>query len=1133
MEPRFLITLRLACAALLASIPLLSPTTARAQSATTGAIAGRVTDLVSHKPVADVNVWVTSPALLEPQSAVTDEDGKFKITELLPGVYDVSFFLGKTHVERKNITVNSNSVASVYQRLAIDPKAVGTTIVIEDEPPAEIDVTTTDHGQRIDRRQLEKLPLPGRTIEAAAGSQAGAHNDGVGIAFSGSTALENRFLVDGIDITGLTFGDVGTPILNDFVQEIQVLTGGYSAEWGRSTGGIVNVVSRSGSNRFSGSVFGTLSPGFLTAGRERTPVNASSIDVVANRAYAADFGVTLGGPIIKDRLWFFAGLSPQLTRTDFTRSVKRQVDCHKLMPDGRLSGCDARNPQDGGFADGAPDIDPSTGFFITEEIERSVRNGTAQSLSAIGKINLAITPRHQAAVSLITVPSQSRTPGLFGLPTSGAVGAGTTIDGAAHWTSKLGDGKTELTGVVAWHHASAQSGSIDPSLDAMPRQVLTGGNLGTWAGLGGESAAVAAKCADGGPGDPFINITNCPMTTLPYATGGPGNVRRDSEDRWNAKFAVLRRGRLAGTHEIKAGLDLEDNHKVASRLFSGGAFLENRAGIVTVTRWVSLAGPGEKDARYDQMCTTPDLDGGGPASGGKRSFACDYLADGSPGTSVEGRTLNWAAFLRDSWQILPNLTINAGLRYEEQKLYYASNLRQTIDPLTGNSIGKIAMNLKGNIAPRLGVIWDPTRVGQSKLFVSFGRFHEAIPMDINDRSFGGEVRYQQIYNAMKPGSPCGPSDPRIGAPDGMGCLTSTEKADSTQLIGSSGVLVAPGIKAQYMDEVMGGGEFQLMKNLKLGAVFQKRMLGRVIEDVSTDGASTYIIANPGDWSDADEAAFRARIDGITDPKLKARLESQLEMFRGIRNFDRPTRDYTALELSLARRFAGGLFVRASYTFSNTRGNFPGSVSYDNGQIDPNISSQYDLVELLANRQGPLPQDRPHSMKLDGYYTRELGKVSALTVGSRIRGVSGIPINALGAHYLYGPDESFLLPRGSLGRTQFEHAVDVHVAYARKLGKTTAAEVFLDVFNVYNRQAQFNVDATYAPALRRTSSIASSGRPNNVNPISGGTYEDLIFAKSIDQDGVETAIPTAVNPNFRRTAARYAPASTQVGFRLTF
>jgi hypothetical protein len=151
----------------------------------------------------------------------------------------------------------------------------------------------------------------------------------------------------------------------------------------------------------------------------------------------------------------------------------------------------------------------------------------------------------------------------------------------------------------------------------------------------------------------------------------------------------------------------------------------------------------------------------------------------------------------------------------------------------------------------------------------------------------------------------------------------------------------------------------------------------------------------------------------------------------------------------------------------------------------------------------------------------------------MRALSGVPMNALGAHYLYGPNESFLLPRGTLGRTDFEHGIDLHVAYARKLPHDMTAEVFADVFNAYNRQGTFYVDETYAPAVRQSAPGGSSGTINNVNPISGGKYQDLIWAKAIDNNGHETATPTARNPNFLRTSTRYAPASAQVGFRLTF
>jgi outer membrane receptor protein involved in Fe transport len=1110
-----------------AAIALAAPH-AVAQSLTTGAIQGRVIDAATREPLPGVTVWVTSPSLIEPQTAITDDDGQYKITELLPGTYTITFFGDAATVKRTNIRVGANDVVPVFQELRDG------AIVIEGKAP-QLKLSKTDLSLKLDKEFLLKMPLPGRTIESAAGTKAGVHNDGFGLAFAGSTALENRFLVDGIDITGLTFGDVGTPILNEFVEEIEVLSGGYSAEWGRAIGGIVNVVTKTGSNQLRGSVFGTISPGFLTASRKTTPVNASSIDIVGDRAYQADFGVELGGPIVRDRLWFYAGLAPQLARTDFTRITKRQTDCRTLLPSGELSHCDPRLTSRGGFADGSADVDPATGFFITDEIDREVRAATSRGFSAIGKLNLAVTPDHQAQVSALAVPTRSRRPGLLGLPTTGGHASGLTFDTAARWTSKLDGGKTELEATVAWHHATVRTGALDPALDGEPRQILLAGNLGVWSAMGGESPATARACADGNVGsdDPYPAIVNCPMETLPYAIGGPGAIADDREDRRSLRLGVTRRGRLAGTHEIKAGLDVDDNAKTTARLFSGGAFLRNFVGpgVVEVTRWVELAPAGTTDPRFDQVCGTPDTGG---TTGGVRAFSCDYLAGtpGAPGTEIAGQTIDWALYLRDSWQPRSNLTLNAGVRYEEQQLRYAEALRGRTDPLTGNQLGTTAMDLSGNWAPRLGAIWDPTEIGASKLWASYGRFFEAIPMDINDRSFGGEVNYQQIFRTSGMARPCGPVDPLLGGANGMGCLAADAPPDSERLIGSSGVLVAPGIRAQYLDEIVVGAEYQLGPDTKVGAVYQNRWLGRVIEDVSTDGAQTYIIANPGEWSSDEERRLEERIDGAEDPAVRARLARELELFRGIRRFDRPSRNYAAIELNLARRMSRGLFVAASYTFSRTEGNFPGSVSYDNGQTDPNISSQYDLIELLANRRGRLPQDRPHSLKIDTFYTATVGD-QALTVGARIRAVSGIPKNALGAHYLYGPDESFLLPRGQLGRTELEHSLDLKLSYARRLSRGTTAELFVDVFNVFNQQGTFDIDRTYAPAVRLAGPGLAGGTQNNVNPISGGTYDDLIFAKAIDGNGTETSIPTARNPNFLRTATRYAPAAARLGFRVTF
>jgi outer membrane receptor protein involved in Fe transport len=1095
---------------LLVLLLALSSGRAAAQSLTTGAIQGVVKDEETGQPLPGVEVWVGS------QFAVTDTDGAYKLTEILPGTYDVVFKFEDASATKTGVMIGANDLRNINQRMKI-----GESIHVEgsaEDIPIRTDSTAKE--KRIKRDQIEKLPNPGQTAEDAIGGVPGTQNDGAGVAISGSSGLENRWVVDGVDMTGLTYGNVGTSVLNAFVHEIIAVAGGYNAEYGRATGGIINIITRRGTDEIRGSVFGVVKPGIFTARTQAAPSNSSSIDVTGDNVYDGHVGFEVGGPLIKKHAWFYVGAAPQLARTNYTRTIKRQTDCRVTEANGKLSNCVPS------LADGDPDLDPETGFYVTDKVDEEVRAATSRSTQMIGKINLAATPDQQGQISLIAQPSSSRSPALYGHPSTATKSWGLTTDTAARWSSKLNDSADEVEATIAWHRSTFNSGSLDPTLDSVPLQILQGGSLAGISGFGGESAATSAGCTDVGPDDPYTFITNCPMNTT-YAIGGPGALARDIEQRRSARLGWIHRLKFFGQHEIKAGIDAENNSKVSTRLYSGGALIQNAGSSIVLNRYAEIAPPGSTDPRYDHMCSTPD-----PSGNATLRFMCRFLGGlDDPSVYIGGQTINWGAYLQDSWRIKQSLTFNAGIRYEEQRLRYAERLRNQPDPLTGNPVGNDAMVLKGNWSPRMGLIWDPTEEGRSKLYVNWGRYYEGIPMDINDRSFGGEVSVQQTYNAAA----CGPIDPNTGFADGAKCLTTMNSPANEQLIGTGGTLVAPGIKAQYMDEGMIGGEIALPDSIVFGAILQGRRLGRVIEDVSTDGANTYIIANPGEFSAAEERKLQQRIDRTDDKALRERLERQLELYKGIRQFDKPVRDYAALELNLSRRFSTGYYLAASYTYSRTEGNYPGLVSYDNGQIDPNISSQYDLIELLGNRRGRLPQDRPHYVKVDAYRDFDLGKggsAGQLTLGTRIRALSGIPRTTLASHYLYGPDESHVLPRGTLGRTDFEHGIDVHVGFKRKLTDKTSAELYIDVFNLYNRQGTFRVDDTYAPQYSLTGG-GVGGLEQNVTPISGGNYEDLIWAKTISSTGAETAIPVGRNPNFGNTTARYAPASAQVGFRVTF
>ncbi|MBA3463395.1 MAG: TonB-dependent receptor [Deltaproteobacteria bacterium] len=1120
---------------------------AYSQSNTTGAVQGAVVDSKTGEKLPGVTVIATSPSLAQAQTAITDENGGYKITDLPPGDYLITFYYADITLERGGVNVGVNKVTPVFQKLN-QAQAGGEVVKITDTAPT-IDPTSTTQGITIDKNYIKNIPVPGRTFESALGAAAGSQGDQLGVSFSGSSSLENQYYVDGVNTTGLTFGTVGSPVINDFIEEIEVITGGYNAEYGRATGGVVNVVTKSGSNEFKGSVFAYFQPGALTAAAERTPNNASSIDATGDLAYYADFGFELGGPIIKDKLWFFVGVAPQVSKVDITRTTKRQTDCRKLEASGNLSTCDARLQAMGGNADSVPDVDPKTGFYITDTLDEEVRSRSARALSFLGKINYAATPENQGQLAIQAQPGQSESPGIYGPATSGSKLSGLTTDISTKWTSKFNDNKTEIEAVIGWHREKISDDPYDPSQADKPLQVLYDGSLGVWGpGFGAESNATNEGCRDLPPGmsDPYpLLANNCPMDTAPYVIGGPGSISNDLQQRRAAKLSVTQRMKAGGSHEIKAGIDVEDNTSNTARLYSGGAFIQNYVGsdLIRVNRWVQLLGKmgspqvmGNTDPRYDNRCSTPDTSG---QTMGNIQYVCDYITGdlGAPGTEVSGNTLNWSVYLRDSWQIQPNLTLNAGVRYEEQRLRYAEFLRGQVDPLTNETLGKNAMTMTGMLAPRVGILYDWTKEGRSKIYAHWGRFYESIPMRINDRSFGGEVNFQQDFAP----SQCGAPDPRIGGPignarNGEGCLTDPNAVGAQErLIGASGVLIAPGIKPQYMDEIIGGFEYEILDDLKIGVSFQNRRMGRVIEDVSTDNADTYIIANPGEWSSDEEEKLMDRIDRVDPANLdeKARLTRQLNLFKGIRIFDKPRRDYNALQFTMTRRFSKKLYVQGSYTFSKTEGNYPGLISYDNGQVDPNISSQYDLIELLANRVGPLPQDRPHYIKLDGYYTFDLKKAGNITVGTRLRALSGVPINALGGHYLYGGNESFLLPRGQIGRTDFEHSLDLRLIYARNLGKNMQLEFFVDLHNIYNRQGTAGVDDNFAPQFKLSAPNSTSGTEQNANPVSGGTYQDLIWVKTIDNRGNESAVPIGKNPNFRNTTGRYSPLNANFGMRLNF
>jgi len=1033
---------------------------AEAQDSTTGAVRGQILDKDSGEPIIGATVVATSPALQGTQASISEEDGGYYLPNLPSGMYIITVYHLDAEFSRDNVLVQLGKAAKVNIRINADA-AAGETIAIQGSAPI-IDQASTKTGATITSDYTENIPT-GRTFGAVLGAAAGSAADTYGTSFGGSTSVENVYIVDGVNTTDPGYGQQTSTLPNEFIKETELITGGYKAEYGRATGGIVNVVTKTGSNEFQGSVFGYWTPGGLVATPKLTPSSRSSIDNQDQLENSFDFGAEVGGPIIKDRLWFHLGMNPSFSSTNRHRIVRSRMDDDQ---------------------DGSPDVDDNGFIKLGDELDRRTFKSESQRYFYTAKLTGAINPDHQGTLGFSGNPRKRKFAGsVSGTPEAGRTNEDRNIlDASFKWTSKFFDGASQLDVVAGAHQDTIDE---SPRFDVGNMPQVRYDPLRPLTDFRAVEGAIPAGCEDGGAGDLYPSIANCPVTF--YRTGGVGLLTDTDASRLSGRLDWTQRAKFLGRHTFKAGFDIEEQGYKKTNQFSGGKFFRQRTPtIFDIQQYYGV------DSEGSEECGN-DLDGDGVREG--RCSARDAI-------TASTSTRNMSAYLQDDWSLLPNLILNAGIRWEQQEVFAADEVAGQLSPTSGEPIPKTAFNLKNMFAPRLGVIYDPSQEGRSRLFGSWGRFYESIPMDINVRAYGGEITN---INRVRGGG-CS-----ADVEAGPGCDENDAAERDRFFLGGGEEVSVPNLKAQFMDEFVVGGEYELFSNFKIGGSFVRRKLGRIIEDVSNDGGNTYLVANPGSVDTAgiqslrDEAAdirnnmnnsdFQERFTcgGDADPaacmmKRAAFREFKAEQFSRVGEFDTPYRTYQALQLTAERRFTDTFFLQASYTYSKLRGNYPGLFSPETGQLDPNLTSMYDLPDLMANRFGDLAGDVPHNLKVDSFYKIDAGKVGTFTVGNSVRVSSGAPHSALGAHPVYGNGESYILPRGGVvevgdgedmrrvGRSPTSYRVDARLGYGRPLSDGMYLEAFVDLFNVLNVQRELDREEIYTFDF--------------VNPIVGGDSEDL-------------------------------------------
>ena len=1099
----------------------LAPAVAEAAppSSSKGVINGVVKNSQTGEPIEGAIVVLQCTCLASQQERNTNARGIYSFTDLPSGQYTVQVLSGKANVSKLTQLPRG---AKFRANFSLNPQQDQEITVVVESAPVRSD---TAASLTVGMEEAKQLPVGGdtsRDFTAVVDIAPTATRDAAGISLAGTTGAETKYTVNGANVTNPAFGTVGTTLIQEFVQEVEIKEAGYDAEFGGASGGQVEARRISGTNQLRGEAGVRFTP------RLAQPRFISSTDEALRVTQVGDFNAqvygVVSGPIKKDKLFFSIGVAPSGTQNTLNQSFFSRVD-----RDG------SGGYEDCPFENGTNDCVDGGNFIATERFaEQRFRTGVF-NFGYIAGLDWAITPRHRLGVTAQGGPSFLRTtyrlpfsfdPNAFGTnPAADPLGGtsriatgvindhfGTTL---AHSTTvglnyegRVLDDKMEIdAGVFYFQSVAEDAWRLDnPNLKNIPatqEQDSQGRNLFEF--LDAAGAVDRVPEVDEACNGPELPGVACP--TRFWLSGGIGEYNRTVARRVGANLGVTHFFEGAGSHQLKWGgtfawenlrsqftysgqneADFYDNCEAGEE--GGGEYCYNPAdNSYTFNNTLRV-----NNHRFIQVDVDDPNARFSRGYGTVRREQGDLRALADPlgrGVRVDGydeslSTFNYAFFLQDKWAILSNLYITAGVRWEIQDMR--------------DVFGRSQILLWDNVAPRVGIVYDWTDEGKSRLYASYDWFYQNIPLQLNSRAFGGLVQVTRQYEQ----NDCFRQTTNVGGQsferlvDGQPTEWCVDNDVSTT--GLTAGAIVPRLRGGYNQQFQVGYEQEVIEDLVIGFRWLHTDLGRAIEDVSTNGGQNVIIANPG--VEVRESEIRAKEAECSD--LQSQFDSfdpdddarsgvfrelnrcnfLVDAFRQVNQmFDRPTRNYDAWTLQVQKRLAKNWLLLASYTYSRLIGNYDGFVDPINGSINIGASTQYDLPELVRNSYGPLSTNIPHRLKVDAFYSFDLKQAGRLTLGTSFRFQSGFPINVRSDTPNFNYSGSFLiftLPRGSGGEVQPNYLWNLSAGYAYPLPKDLEIEFNARVINVTNAAAVLRVDEVYSFQSAR--------------PIAGGDISDLKHAK---------------------------------------
>ena len=1086
------------------------------ESAAKGSLNGTVVDSTGG---AIVGAQTTLTGQQGTQSQVTNGQGTFIYQDLIPGTYKVRIEMkGFRAAEVPDVTINVGRVSAI--RIQLEPGSVTSTVEVV-ASAVSVDTTSTAVATNLNDDFYQKLPVqrgvaglfylaPG----VVSGGGTGASNPSIG----GATGLENLYIADGVSITDTAFGglglysrvygSVGTGINLTFIKEVQIKTGSIQPQYGGATGGVVQIVTKSGGSQYHGALAGYAQPNQFEAQR----LNVDDFNLAnpfGKVLHIANFDVSgeLGGPVpvLKDKLFFFGSFDPS------------RVDTLAISP-----------PLEGNHAFGA-------------------LQGRQLSLNYAAKLTFKLNDKNTIEGSVFGDPTNTNKfpwrrliAGITGFPNTTAFSKLNfgNRDVVARYNATLSP--TWILNLdVTWQHnkftESGYDGTVSEIVD------LTQTLVGPPGGSG-----IAPGVQEG----QFISI-------------GRGFVENTDDESYGAHINTSKIWNFWGQHAFDVGYGYNRPFYKGERTFSGPAISPpdlNQDGALNSPQCTGIAVQGAGGCPWDgtfsnyewNLAIAPGCPTGGatpvcalmtvPGFATQQPVALELVRgefhvapDGFKHFSTTGRI--HSGYVNDSWTINKYVTLNAGLRWQQERV-----------------IGEQAnYTFTDNWSPALGVTVDPFGDRKNKFWFSFGRYNYNLPLDLAERNLTNETDLFSL--ALVPDFHVDGTGNRIANINSFGTVTPIVDSAHTlnQAAGSPFPLVFGSLNStesihhasrlSYEDEYVMGFEHEFSHGIVLTARYMHRSLRRIVEDtggIAPEAANAGIaqqfsITNPHKSSDIftnpqefdftspaptvvggvntfpDAAVIPASCKKAGSPAAGPIPASDVPFSNFPTNsfgapisdsagnnaacfaasglgvngatagsvvpdgipdgFDDPIHKYWSVVFEVNKSFSHNWQLRANYTISKVFGNFEGAFRNDNGQSDPGVSSLFDFTAGNFNQlggqftPGVLNQDR--QQVANGYfsYVFDHGMLKNLTLGTGVTVATGTPITELAAHPVYlDSGEIPIGGRGAEGRTPTTGSVNFHTDYLWSMTERFKLRFGADLFNVANtKRIEYfnqNVDLTF-------------------------------------------------------------------------